>query len=147
MLRTVETTRHRPPAAITEREGDLQEEEMSGDNPTVDWENRRKHKRKYLLFKIPAYDAKTRRFLGLVQDITEGGVQLFGVEVDAGSTVTIIIQASDYIKSAPLHFEAVCRWTTRENPHGYFVSGFEIVSITEEAKKNLARLMEFVALG
>jgi hypothetical protein len=127
--------------------GDLQEEEMSGDNPTGSWENRRKFKRRYMLFKIPAYDAKTRRFLGLVQDITEGGIQLFGVQVDAGSTMTIIIQASDYIKSSPLHFDAVCRWTTRENPHGYFVSGFEIVTISEEAKKNLAKLMEFVALG
>jgi hypothetical protein len=100
-----------------------------------------------MLFKIPAYDAKTRRFLGLVQDITEGGVQLFGVQVEAGALLTIIIQASDYIKSSPLHFEAVCRWTSRENPHGYHVSGFEITTISEEAKRDLIKLMEFVALG
>jgi hypothetical protein len=111
------------------------------------WENRRKFRRKYMLFKIPAYDARTRRFLGLVQDITEGGVQLFGVKVESGSTMTIIIQASDYLKTSPLHFEAVCRWASRENPHGYYVSGFEIVSISEEAKKNLAKLMDFVAIG
>jgi len=111
------------------------------------WENRRKFRRRYMLFKIPAYDAKTRRFLGLVQDVTEGGVQLFGVQVDAGSIKTLIIQGSDYIKSSPIFFDAVCRWTTRENPHGYYVSGFEIVTISEEAKKNLLKLMDFVSLG
>jgi hypothetical protein len=111
------------------------------------WENRRKFKRKYMLFKIPAYDAQTRRFLGLVQDITEQGIQLFGVKVDANTTKTLIIQASDYIKSAPLHFEALCRWTRRENPQGYYISGFEIVSISEEARKNLTKLMDFVTLG
>jgi hypothetical protein len=120
---------------------------MTPDNTNDSWENRRRYKRKYMLFKIPAYDAKTRRFLGLVQDVTEGGVQLFGVPVEAGARLTIIIQASDYIKSSPLHFDAVCRWTSRENPRGYHVSGFEITTISEEAKRDLAKLMQFVALG
>ncbi len=111
------------------------------------WDNRRKYKRKYMLFKIPAYDAQTRRFLGLVQDITEKGIQLFGVKVDAETSKTLIIQASDYIKTGPLHFEAVCKWTRRENPQGYYVSGFEITNISNEAKENLTKLMDFVTLG
>jgi hypothetical protein len=120
---------------------------MSGEGFMDSWENRRREKRKYMLFKIPAYDAQTRRFLGLVQDITEQGVQLFGVKMETEAERTLIIQASDYIKTAPLHFEAVCKWTRRENPQGYYVSGFEIVGISAEARKNLLKLMEFVALG
>lgn len=120
---------------------------MTDDTLNDSWDNRRRFKRKYMLFKIPAYDAKTRRFLGLVQDVTEGGVQLFGVQVETGAHMTIIIQASDYIRSSPLRFEAVCRWTSRENPHGYYVSGFEISSISDEAREGLLRLIEFVALG
>lgn len=120
---------------------------VSGENSMEAWENRRRFKRRYMLFKIPAYDAKTRRFLGLVQDITEGGVQLFGIKVESGSNISLIIQASDYIKGAPLHFDAVCRWSRRENPHGYYASGFEIVSISPEARRNLMGLIEFVALG
>jgi hypothetical protein len=100
-----------------------------------------------MLFKIPAYDAQTRRFLGLVQDITDQGVQLFGVRVEAEEQKDLIIQASDYIKSTPLHFQAVCRWTRKENPQGYYVSGFEITEISDEVRKNLNRLMEFVTLG
>jgi hypothetical protein len=115
--------------------------------PMGSWENRRKFKRKYMLFKIPAYDAQSRRFLGLVQDITEQGIQLFGVKIDAETTKTLIIQASDYIKSTPLHFDAVCRWTRRENLQGYYVSGFEILNISDEARKNLMKLMDYVTLG
>ncbi len=110
-------------------------------------EDRRKSKRKYVLFKIPAYDAETKRFLGLVQDINDAGIQLFGVKVDVGETKTLVIQASDYVKGAPLIFEVICRWTRRENPQGYYVSGFEIASISDESKKNLLKLIEAVAFG
>jgi hypothetical protein len=120
---------------------------MSGEHPSGMWENRRKATRKYMLFKIPAYDAKTRRFLGLVQDIAEKGVQLFGIKVDVDTTRTLIIQASDFVKSTPLSFDAICRWSRREHPQGYYVSGFEIVNITPENRKALQRLMDHVTLG
>jgi len=120
---------------------------MIQDDSDQSWENRRRHRRRYMLFKIPAYDAQTRRFLGLVQDVTEAGIQLFGVQVELGTRLTIIVQAADYTRTAPLQFDAVCRWTARENPHGYYCSGFEIIGITEEGKENLTRLIELVALG
>ncbi|MFC1833341.1 hypothetical protein ACFL2Q_01235 [Thermodesulfobacteriota bacterium] len=120
---------------------------MSGKIPDPDHDNRRKLKRKYMLFKIPAYDAQTRRFLGLVQDLTEQGIQLFGVKVEIATRKSLIIQASDYIKSDPLYFEAQCRWSRQESPHGYYVSGFEIVQITDNCRDNLAKLMQFVTLG
>ncbi|MBI4963995.1 MAG: PilZ domain-containing protein [Desulfomonile tiedjei] len=120
---------------------------MSVENPTGSADNRRRATRKYMLFKIPAYDGQSRRFLGLVQDITDSGVQLFGVQVEANTTRTLIIQASDYIKSAPLEFDAVCRWSRRENPQGYYVSGFEIVNISAESRESLTKLIDFITLG
>jgi hypothetical protein len=125
----------------------LRERKMNGEDSTVSVANRRKAIRKYLLFKIPAYDADTRRFLGLVQDISETGIQLFGVKVEVQATKRLVIQASDYVKSSPLYFVAVCRWSRRENVQGYFVSGLEIVSISAEVKQNLMKLMESVTLG
>lgn len=110
-------------------------------------ENRRRLKRKYMLFKIPAYDARTRRFLGLVQDINEKGVQLFGVKIEQNSQRTLIIHAADYVKTSPLFFQAQCRWTRKESNQGYYVSGLEIVEISPEAKQGLLRVMEFVTLG
>jgi hypothetical protein len=120
---------------------------MSAENPTGSADNRRRTTRKYMLFKIPAYDGQTRRFLGLVQDVTDSGVQLFGVQVETDTTRTLIIQASDYIKSAPLQFDAICRWSRRENQQGYYASGFEIVNISPEARQSLTKLIEFITLG
>ncbi len=120
---------------------------MAAEKRMESWKNRRRSKRKYMLFKIPAYDAQTRRFLGLVQDITPEGIQLFGVKVDVKANKTLIIQATDYIRTAPLHFEAQCRWSRRETEQGYYVSGFEITRINDEMRKSLQRLMDFVSLG
>ena len=120
---------------------------MTEESPALQGANRRRDKRKYMLFKIPAYDAQTRRFLGLVQDIAENGIQLFGVKVEVSASKTIIIQVSDYVKSAPIHFVAQCRWSRKESPQGYYASGFEITTISQEAKMNLVKLMEFVTLG
>lgn len=111
------------------------------------YDDRRKLKRKFMLFKIPVYDAATRRFLGLVQDITEGGIQLFGVQIEVGTTKNIVLQATDYVRSSPLFFEAICRWSRRENPQGYYISGLEITRIGEDVKGELVKLMEYVTLG
>jgi hypothetical protein len=110
-------------------------------------DSRRRFERKYTLFKIPVYDAQTRRFLGLVQDLSENGIQLLGVNVEVNSTKTMIIQASDYIKGTPISFDAVCRWVRKEDPLGYYVSGFEITEITPDTKKNLIGLMQYITLG
>lgn len=120
---------------------------MNQDNDANNSDNRRRFKRKYMMFKIPAYDAETRRFLGLVQDINEKGVQLFGVGVEVNVHKTIIVQTSDYLKESPIHFEAQCRWTRKENPQGYFVSGFEITAIGDEARRTLLRLIDVLTIG
>jgi hypothetical protein len=110
-------------------------------------ENRRRYQRKYPLFKIPAYDADTRKFLGLIQDINEHGVQLLGVEVEVNTSKHIVVQTAGFISTPPLHFVGLCRWCRRETPQGYFATGFEITSIDEMNKATLARLTKFVTLG
>ena len=90
---------------------------------------------------------KPEDFWGWFRILRREESQLFGVKVEADSTKTLVIQASDYIKSSPLYIEVVCRWTRKENPQGYYVSGFEILRISEEAKKNLSKLIDFVTLG
>jgi len=124
----------------------VQELEMNHDDDSEDYESRRKFKRKYTLFKIPVYDAETKRFLGLVQDLSESGVQLLGVNIDVNSKKTLIIHADDYVKGNPISFEAVCRWVRKEDPQGYYVSGFEITYMLDDTRRNLMSLMEYVTL-
>ncbi|MEW6351694.1 MAG: PilZ domain-containing protein [Thermodesulfobacteriota bacterium] len=110
--------------------------------------NRRRFVRRFVLFKIPVYDADTRRFVGLVQDLSQGGVQLFGVKVPVGEEKKLIIQASQLLKHGGiLRFDAVCRWSKREAPQGYYLSGFEITSVDEGTGEGLGKLIEEVTLG
>jgi len=107
---------------------------------------RRKFNRKYTLFKIPAYDAETQSCLGLVQDLSENGIQLIGINMDINSTKTLIIHTNDDLKGSPMSFQAVCRWVREEELQGYYVSGFEITDISDETRRNLLGLMEYVTL-
>ncbi len=110
--------------------------------------NRRRFARRFVLFKIPVYDAETRRFVGLVQDLSEGGVQLFGVKVEADAEKKLIIQASQLLRNGGiLRFDAVCRWSKRETPQGYYLSGFEIIRIDKETGEGLGKLINEVTLG
>ncbi len=110
--------------------------------------NRRKFVRRFLLFKIPVYDSETRRFVGLIQDISEGGIQLFGVKVQADAEKKLILQAAQLLShGGVLRFDAVCRWSRRETPQGYYLSGFEFTRIDKETKERLGALIDEVALG
>ena len=80
--------------------------------------NRRKFIRKYTLFKIAVYDADTKRFVGLVQDLSEGGMQLFGVKVDKNEARTLIVQASQYLKQG-----GIIRLATRRSAPSSAASG------------------------
>jgi c-di-GMP-binding flagellar brake protein YcgR len=110
--------------------------------------NRRQFIRQYSLFKIPVYDGETRRFVGLIQDISTGGMQLFGVKAEENQPKTLIVQASQYLKSGGIfRFDAICRWSRRDSPQGYHLSGFEFTNMDEEARSDLEKLIDFVTLG
>jgi len=109
-------------------------------------ESRRKFQRKYALFKIPVYDAKTKKFVGLMQDLSEQGIQVLGIKVEVNSTMTMIVEPAGYVKGPPISFHAVCRWVREEGPQGYYVSGFEILNISDETRNNLIDLMQTVTL-
>ncbi|HTY24130.1 MAG TPA: PilZ domain-containing protein [Desulfomonilaceae bacterium] len=109
-------------------------------------ESRRKFKRRYAMFKIPVYDAKTKKFVGLMQDLSEQGIQLLGIKVDVNSTMTMIVDPAGYVKGPPISFQAVCKWVREEGSQGYYVSGFEILNISNKTRDDLIDLMETATL-
>ncbi len=120
---------------------------MGEQNQEAKGQDRRRYRRKYMLFEIPAYDAETRRLIGIVQDINERGLQLSGYEVEANTAKAIVLDISSYLKDSRLNFVAQCRWCRREGPPGNYASGFEITAITEDNRKSLLKLIHAMALG
>ncbi len=109
-------------------------------------ESRRRFKRQYALFKIAVYDAKTKKFVGLMQDVSEQGIQLLGTNIYVNSIITMIVEPSPFVKGPPISFQAVCRWVRNEGPQGYYVSGFEILHISDNARNDLVAIMKTVTL-
>ena len=120
---------------------------MDEQDQATNGEDRRRSPRKYMLFEIPAYDAETRKLMGVVQDITEKGLQLEGYEVEKNATKAIVIDISSYLKGSRLSLVAQCRWCRQEGPPGNYASEFEITAIAENQKKSLLKLIDAMALG
>ena len=120
---------------------------MGERDQTTNGEDRRRYRRKYMLFEIPAYDAETRKLIGVVQDINERGLQLEGYEVEKNASKAIVLDISSYLKGSRLSLIAQCRWCRQEGPPGNYASGFEITAIAEDQKKSLLKLIDAMALG
>jgi hypothetical protein len=81
-----------------------------------------------------------------MQDLSEQGIQLLGINIDVNSTITMIVQPAAFVKGPPISFQAVCKWVREEGSQGYYVSGFEILNISEDTLNNLIDLMQTVTL-
>jgi len=93
---------------------------------------------------LTAYDKKKGR-RGFVRDISETGLRLAGIEVRVGESMTMHLPLNEFSGSGPLDLEAVCRWTKIEGKRKrYVVAGFEITSISDEARIRLSHIREFL---
>ncbi len=90
---------------------------------------RRRWPRNYLTFSVPVYEAGVPQNRGLIEDITERGIGVTGIQAGVHETKALVIQSGQV---AEVSFEAICCWSARGEDGGY-KSGFEITRIAEEA--------------
>lgn len=113
-------------------------EESGGDD-------RRLLKRRFVLFSFPIYVADDLEEEGLVNDITEIGLQVSGIKASAGETKSLLIRADEFADIYPFVFEATCRWANPTNDRGEYAAGFEITSISEGGLDELRKLIQMLA--
>jgi hypothetical protein len=112
---------------------------------TVNVGSLRKLPRNYLGLSLTIYVAKNPANRGIVEDITEKGVGVRGIQVIQNQTETLVVDADDLVGIAPVMFEATCRWF-KKNAAGKVSSGFEIISISDGDLQRLHQLIEQLAL-
>ncbi|MEW6350158.1 MAG: hypothetical protein AB1646_13915 [Thermodesulfobacteriota bacterium] len=117
---------------------------------TITLEQRQEHQRHYLPNPVPIYESKDvvsiyeRKDLqnkGRVNDITEKGVGVVGLDVREGETKSFVIVADEFVELDPFSFDATCRWVQLE-ASGEYSAGFEITKISERALNELRKLIE-----
>ena len=98
-------------------------------------------------FVLHIYEKEKPETLGVVLDITEGGVGLKGIEAIIGESKNLVIPANKFFDVARVEFRARCRWVSREESTGQCVDGFEITSILPAALVKLRKLVQLIELA
>ncbi len=149
------TERTAPAAAETEGEDRHDYDKASRDLETTppseaerkaEAANRRSEPRNYLLYDVPIFDAIRPEIKGYVNDVSDEGLQIRGIKAQVGEMRRFMILDSRVFKGeGSLFFDALCRWVTNEG-EGETLAGFCITNISEGSRRELRRLVEWLAV-
>jgi hypothetical protein len=98
-------------------------------------------------FRLPICEKEKPKTLGIVLDITEGGVGLKGIEATTGESKNFAIPANKFFDVAQVEFQAQCRWVNRVESTGKCIGGFEITNISPGASVELRKLVQLIELA
>jgi hypothetical protein len=103
--------------------------------------------RSYPVVQLPIYDVDDPTVEGLVQDLSEKGVQVSGILTEVDQRKTFFIQANEFAAVNPFSFEAECRWVRTSSGDDQCVSGFEITWISDKDLEELRSAIELLAIS
>jgi len=128
---------------ITRQELRNRSKSTNGEHPSDDT---RRLPRNYLVIPIEVYDGNDASNKGVIRDLTEKGLGIFGVRSALDQVKRLVIPPSDLNMVGSVSFEAKCRWTKKDE-QGEYLSGFQIVSIEEKDLDTLRKLIEELSFG
>lgn len=91
------------------------------------------------------YDANDPTIHGEVQDISERGIRVQNMDTKLDEIKSLVVLANEYFSIDPFRFQAQCRWTGPTKNERGMLAGFEIIEISEESLKSLAKFIETYA--
>jgi hypothetical protein len=105
---------------------------------------RRKIKRKYLMFYTRVFDADTEHLIGHLVDITPDGARLISeAPVPTGHDFNLKMELSGDIADQPfLEFSARSLWCKPDVNPSFYNTGFQLLSITPEGVAIIERIVE-----
>ncbi|MFC1836682.1 PilZ domain-containing protein [Thermodesulfobacteriota bacterium] len=109
-------------------------------------ENYREARRWPLKFEVLVYDAESPHVEGIVRDISDKGLAIKGIKVEAGENRAFIIAEDDFGEYAKIAVEAQCKWARRDSD-GEYVAGFEITHASAGHLRELQLLKRLAKLA
>lgn len=103
--------------------------------------------RNYLVFTTSVYDAHDASISGVINDISESGLQVEGISVEVDESRSFVIRSDVFTVGAPITFDAECKWFRPSGPEGRHVAGFEITMISDSSLEQLRKLIQQLSLG
>jgi hypothetical protein len=102
--------------------------------------------RHVLDFVLPIYEEMKPEILGMVLNITEGGVGLAGIQASIGESKNFVIPADEFFDVGRARFQARCRWTGSDVRTGERISGFEVTGISAGDLEELRKLIQLIQI-
>jgi uncharacterized protein (DUF433 family) len=105
----------------------------------------RKKLRTRVRIRMAVYDSRDRSILGVLRDISDTGLRLATYSQEVAKCEAFLIRAEPFDQVKPFRFKAVCRWISpREHEKPYYLAGFEITEISDEARSELRKLVDLL---
>ncbi len=98
-------------------------------------------------FALNIHEEKKPQIMGLVLDISEGGVGLEGIEARIGESKNLAIPTDEFFGVARVEFRARCRWAIQDKFTGKWIGGFEITSISAGGLVEIRKLIQLIELA
>ena len=105
---------------------------------------RRKTKRRYLLYYARIFDPATRHQIGNLVDITPRGAMMLSPDpFTVGVTYRLRLELSEDVSDQPhMDFTVLSKWSHADiDPH-LFNTGFEIVGVDKAGAETIQRIVE-----
>jgi hypothetical protein len=97
--------------------------------------------------RFPIYDLYDTRAEYYVEDISETGLQVLGINSNEGEMRTFVVQGYAFDDIQSFSFDAECRWAKAESGEGMSRAGFEITDISDDGLRGLRTLLSKLAPG
>ncbi len=106
-------------------------------------EDRRKFKRRYLMFYSRVFDRKTGKLLGYLADMTIEGIMIISEEpIQIAETYRLRIDLpEDMYGKAYLNLEAHSVWTKPDVNPNFFMTGFQLLNTTSDDKDIIQQII------
>lgn len=97
-------------------------------------DERRKIKRRHLLFYTRVFDRKTGKLLGHIADLTPEGMMIISEEsLPVDETFAMIMDLPyGYASKNHINFDAVSKWSTPDLDPKFFNTGFMLLNLAED---------------
>lgn len=107
-------------------------------------QERRKSKRRYLMFYSRVFDRSIGKMVGYLSDMTVEGLMVISEDPsEPGKVYKLRIDLpEDEFNQNFIHFEAKCIWSQRDvNPH-FFMNGFQLTQIVPDEIQIIEKIIQ-----
>jgi hypothetical protein len=107
-------------------------------------QDRRKLKRRYLMFYSRIFDRKTGSLIGYLSDITIEGMMIISEDpLQTGVVHKLRMDLpEDIFGRGHLDFEAYCIWSHQDVNPNFYIAGFKLEELKEEDKGIVEKIIE-----